>query len=162
MQRQYCILRVPQRPRKLEGRYSFVPTRSWKETFFFLSYRGESRIVHTVRLEDSQNLVTCCASKFVSFSRYATFLFHRAFSLTSDDLDLSNTMAVSEDNTDLRWSGTLSGESADVLDDGLGGALEPGGHRSRVWDGRGADTLSFAVKTTHDDGCRCCLDSSVR
>lgn len=44
-------------------------------------------------------------------------------------------MAVSKDNTDLGRSGTLSGESADVLDDGLGGALEPGRDGSRVGDG---------------------------
>jgi hypothetical protein len=74
-----------------------------------------------------------------------------AILLTSDDLDLGDTMAVSEDNTDLRRSSTLSGQSADVLDNGLGGALEPGRNRSRIWDGRSADTFSLAVKTTH--GC---------
>lgn len=73
--------------------------------------------------------------------------------LTSDDLNLSDTMAVSEDDTDLRWSSTLSCKFADVVDHGLGGALEPGRNGSRVWDGRGADTLSLAVKTTHDCGC---------
>ncbi len=74
--------------------------------------------------------------------------------LTSNDFDLGNAMAVSEDDTNLRRSRTLSGEFADVLDDGLWCALEPGRHRSRVWDGRGADALSFAVKTAHGCGSR--------
>ncbi|KAG9796195.1 hypothetical protein KCU88_g435, partial [Aureobasidium melanogenum] len=73
--------------------------------------------------------------------------------LTSDDLDLGDTMAVSKDNTDLRRSGTLSGEFADVVDDRLRGALEPRGHAARVWDGRSTDTLSLAVKTTHGGCC---------
>jgi hypothetical protein len=72
--------------------------------------------------------------------------------LTSHHLDLGNTMAVSQNDTDLRGSRTLSGKFADVVDHGLGGALEPGRHGSRVWDGRGADTLSIAVKTTHGGG----------
>ena len=62
-------------------------------------------------------------------------------------------MAVSEDDTDLRWSCTFSGEFADVVNDGIRGRLEPCWDLSRVWDGGGADTLSFAVKTTHGDGC---------
>lgn len=107
--------------------------------------------MHTAGLEDSQDFVTCVRRGLVSF--HTTLQHSMGCSLTGDDLDLSDTMAVSEDNTDLRRGGTFSGESADVLDDGLGGALEPGGHGSRVWDGRGTDTLSFAVKTTHDDGC---------
>ena len=100
--------------------------------------------MHTARLEDSQNLVTCAEIDQQSCSNSKSLR-----TLTSDDLDLSDTMAISEDDTDLRWSSTLSCEFADVVDHGLWGALEPGRNRSRVWDGGGADTLSLAVKTTH-------------
>jgi hypothetical protein len=68
---------------------------------------------------------------------------------TSDDLDLRDAMAVSQDNADLRRGGALASQLADVVDDGLGSALEPGGHAARVGDGRGRDALAFAVKTTH-------------
>ncbi len=85
----------------------------------------------------------------VSISRLLNSPFARF--LTSHNLHLGNTMAVSQDDTDLGRSRTLSGKFADVVNHGFGGALEPGRHRSRVRDGRGADTLSFAVKTTH--GC---------
>lgn len=47
---------------------------------------------------------------------------------TSNDLDLGDTMAVTQDNTDLRRGGTLSGEFADLVDDGFRRALEPGRH----------------------------------
>jgi hypothetical protein len=73
--------------------------------------------------------------------------------LTGNDLDLGDTVAVSKDNSDLRGRGTFSGKLADVVDDCLRGALEPGRYRSRIWDGRSADTLSLAVKTTHGCGC---------
>jgi len=82
-----------------------------------------------IRLEDAENLVT------------------------SDNLDLRNTVRVPEDNTDLRGSCTLLGELADLVDDLLGGGLEPGGRGARVGDGAGGYTLSVAVKTTHDGGC---------
>ena len=68
-------------------------------------------------------------------------------------------MAISEDDTDLRWSCTFSGEFADVVNDSLRCGLEPCWHLSRVWNGGGADTLSLAVKTTH--GCSCVLSSRV-
>lgn len=71
---------------------------------------------------------------------------------TSDNLDLSDTMAIPEDNTDLRRSGTLAGKFADIVDDLVGAALEPGGNAARVWDGGRGDTLAFAVKTTHVGG----------
>jgi hypothetical protein len=90
-----------------------------------LSYPCDLGMVHTVGLEDSQDFVTCAQGR-VSFKIFIDISSRRF--LTSDDLDLSDTMAVSEDNTDLRRSSTFPGESADVLDNCLWGALEPGGH----------------------------------
>jgi len=66
-----------------------------------------------IGLEDSENLVT------------------------SDHLDLRNTVRISEDDTDLRWSGTLLRKLADLVDNLLGGGLEPRRRGSGVWDGRG-------------------------
>jgi len=79
-----------------------------------------------VGLEDSENLVT------------------------SDNLDLSNTVGVTEDNTDLRWGGTLLCELADLLDNLLWGGLQPRWWSAGVWDGRGRNALSVAVHATHD------------
>lgn len=56
---------------------------------------------------------------------------------TSDDLDLGDTMAVTQDNTDLGGGGTLLGQLADLLDDLLGGGLEPRGGVAAVGDSRG-------------------------
>lgn len=36
----------------------------------------------------------------------------------------------------------------------FGGGFEPGWGGARVWDSGGADTLSFAVKTTHTGGTK--------
>ena len=58
-------------------------------------------------------------------------------------------MTVTEDNTDLRRGGTLLGELADVVDNLLGGGLEPRWGVAGVRDGGGGNALSFAVKTTH-------------
>lgn len=67
---------------------------------------------------------------------------------TSDNLDLGNAVAVTEDNTNLRRGSTLSGELADLVDDLLGGGLQPGRSRTAVGNSRGANTLSLAVHTT--------------
>ena len=69
--------------------------------------------------------------------------------VTSNNLDLSNTVRVTEDNTNLRRSSTLLSELADLVDDLVGGGLEPGRGGARVGDGRGGNALSLAVKTTH-------------
>ena len=58
-------------------------------------------------------------------------------------------MRVTEDNTNLRRSSTLLSELADLVDDLVGGGLEPGRGGARVGDGRGGNALSLAVKTTH-------------
>jgi len=55
----------------------------------------------TVRPEDAENLVS------------------------SNDLDLCDSMAVTENDTDLRWSGTLTSELGDLVDDLVGGGLQP-------------------------------------
>ena len=60
-------------------------------------------------------------------------------------------MAVTEDNTDLRGGGTLLRELADVLNDLLGGGLQPRRRGTRVGDGGRGNALSLAVKTTHFD-----------
>jgi hypothetical protein len=69
--------------------------------------------------------------------------------LTSDVLDLGNTVRVTENDTDLRRSGTLTGELGDLLDDLLGGGLQPRRGGSRVGESGGRNALSLAVKTAH-------------
>jgi hypothetical protein len=110
--------------------------------------------VHTVRLEDTEDLVACILSH-VSFN-FSTarliMLYLQVSKRTSNDLDLSDTMAISQDDTDLGGSGTLASELADIVNDGVGRALEPGGHAAGVGDGRRGDTLALAVKATHIGG----------
>jgi len=57
--------------------------------------------------------------------------------VTSNDLDLSDTMRVTEDNTDLRWSGTFLRKLANLVDDLLGSGLQPRRRSARVWESRG-------------------------
>jgi hypothetical protein len=44
---------------------------------------------------------------------------------TSDNLDLSDTVRISEDDTDLGWSCALLRKFADLIDNLVGGSLEP-------------------------------------
>lgn len=71
--------------------------------------------------------------------------------VTSHEADLRNAMGVSEGNTDLGGGQTLAGELGDLLDDLLGGGLEPGGRSAAVGEGGGRNALSGSVHTTH--GC---------
>ena len=71
---------------------------------------------------------------------------------TSDNLHLRNAMAVSEHYTDLRWSCALLRKFADLVFHGIRGGLQPDWWRAGVWNGRRADTLAVAVKTTHVGG----------
>ena len=71
------------------------------------------------------------------------------FLRTGDNLDLGNAVGVTEDDTDLRGSGTLLGQLADLVDDLIGGGLQPSGSGARVGDRGGRNTLSVAVKSTH-------------
>jgi hypothetical protein len=68
---------------------------------------------------------------------------------TGDSLDLGDTVAVTEDNTDLRRRSTFPGELANLIDDLLGGGLDPRSRLARVGDGGGRNALSLGVKTTH-------------
>lgn len=68
---------------------------------------------------------------------------------TGDNLNLGNTVAVTEDNTDLRRGGTLLGQLADVVDNLVGGGLEPGRGGARVGNGGGRNALALGVKATH-------------
>jgi hypothetical protein len=72
-----------------------------------------------------------------------------SFQHTGDNLDLGNTVGVTEDDTNLRGGSTLPGELADLLDDLVGGGLEPGGSGARVGESGGRNALSLAVKSTH-------------
>lgn len=74
---------------------------------------------------------------------------------TSDNLDLGNTVGVTEDNTNLGRSGTLLGELADVVNNLLGGGLEPSGRSARVGESGGGNALALAVKTTHFELVMC-------
>lgn len=67
---------------------------------------------------------------------------------SGDALDLSDTVAVSEDNTNLRWSHTLSGKLEDLLRDLLGSNLEPSWGGSLVGKSGAGDTLVGIVHTT--------------
>ena len=92
---------------------------------------------------------------------------------TGDDLDLGDTVRITQNDTDLRRRSTLSGELADLLNNLFGGGLQPGGSGARVGDGGGRNALALAVKSTHlgcefvvvvedeVDGCRrsCCRKS---
>lgn len=66
-------------------------------------------------------------------------------------------MGVTEDDTDLGRGSTLLGQLADLVNDLLGGGLEPRRGVAAVGDRRGGDTLSLGVKTAHfDGGLWCC------
>lgn len=115
--------------------------------------------IRTGGLEDAQNAVTW--QQNVSAKKVPMPLGEgSALRRTSDKLDLGDTVGVTENDTNLRRGSTLSGELADLLNDLLGGGLQPAGSGAAVGEGRSGDTLSFAVKSTHVvGGCR--LSSSV-
>lgn len=71
------------------------------------------RISRTVALENPENLVA------------------------SDDLDLRDTVGVAEGDTDLRGCGAFLGHLADLVDDLIGGGLEPG------WGSAGGNVLAI-------------------
>ena len=67
----------------------------------------------------------------------------------SDTLNLRDTVLISEDNTDLRRSGTLSGELADLLNEIGGGNLDPGWGSLSVRQRSTGNTFSLGVHSTH-------------
>lgn len=107
---------------------------------------------HTVGLQDTEDLVTCRTTT-VSISRPSIIANSlegfAGFKHTSDNLDLSNTVGVTEDDTNLGGGSTLLSELADLVDDLLGGGLEPRGGVARVGDRGGRDALALGVKTAH-------------
>ena len=125
------------------------------------SYGIEDR---TVALQDLRySLVTSPQTK-CSTCTYTEDL------VTGDDLDLGNTVAVTEDNTDLGGGSTafisfapflsqrqeslnipLLGELADLVNDLVGSGLQPAGGSARVGESGGRNALSLGVKTTHCD-----------
>jgi hypothetical protein len=82
--------------------------------FPLCSMQCSNWLLRTVALEDSQNLVA------------------------GNDLDLSDTVGVAEGYTDLRRSCTFTSKLADLVNDLLGGGLQPSWWSARVWDGGGA------------------------
>ena len=125
---------------------------------FFCKDSGE--VLHTIWLEDAEDLI---AYSYVSKSGESVE--YKWGSLTSDDLDLSNTMGVPQSNTDLWRSRAFLCELADLIDDLFGGNLEPRWGCARVWDSTGWYTFAIAMETTHDcwwlsiwgscEGCWC-------
>ena len=71
----------------------------------------DRNVEHTVRLEDTKDLVT------------------------SDKTDLGDTVRVTEGNTDLGGCKALASQLGDVLDDIVGGGLEPCRGSAAVGDG---------------------------
>lgn len=63
--------------------------------------------------------------------------------VTGDNLSLGNTMSISQQNTDLGWSQTLSGVLDDLLNNLVRGQLEPSWSVSRVRNSGRGDTLSL-------------------
>jgi len=70
-------------------------------------------------------------------------------------------VGVTEDNTDLGGGGTLLGQLADVVNNLVGGGLEPCGSGARVGESGGGNALALAVKTTHFDLVMCPEELSV-
>lgn len=61
-------------------------------------------------------------------------------------------MRVTQDDTNLRRGSTLLGQLADLLDDLLGGGLQPRRGSARVGNRGGRNALALAVKSTHLGG----------
>ena len=61
-------------------------------------------------------------------------------------------MAVPQHNTNLRRSGALLCEFADLILNGIGCDFEPGWSGARVWDGGRAYALAVALQATHFGG----------
>jgi hypothetical protein len=84
-----------------------------KDAVYEDPYTFHRNVEHTVRLEDTKDLVT------------------------GDETDLGNTVRVTEGNTDLRWGQTLTGELDDVVDNIFWGRLEPRRGSATVRESRG-------------------------
>ena len=80
-------------------------------------------------------------------SRVTNFAFH-SHPHTSDNLDLSNAVAITENNTNLRGGSALLGELANVVNDLVGGGLQPGRRAAGEGDGGRGNALALAVEAT--------------
>ena len=69
--------------------------------------------------------------------------------VTSDALDLGDTHAVTESDTDLRGGHTLLSQLADLLNDVLRSHLDPRSGLALVRQSGAAHTLTLAVHATH-------------
>lgn len=65
--------------------------------------------------------------------------------ITSDNFGLRNSVSISQDNTDLRRSQTLSGVLDDLLNDVIGRQLEPSWGVSRVRSSGGRNSFSLKL-----------------
>lgn len=99
----------------------------------------------TAGLEDTQNAVTCARTEsqpsssptLIHTVRLQLLPGRRGTKHTGDDLDLGDSVGVTQDDTDLGRGGTLLGQLADLVDDLVGGGLEPRGGAAAVGDSRG-------------------------
>jgi len=71
--------------------------------------------------------------------------------VTGDGLDLRNTVGITEEDTNLSRRKTLLGVLADLLNNFLGGSLDPRGRSATVGEGTTRDTLTRSIHTTHFD-----------
>ena len=100
------------------------------------------RILRTSRLENAEN--------FVSYIALAIGPnFPTAMIPTSNNFNLSDSMRVTKNNTNLRGSSALLRELADLVNDLFGSGLQPCGRIAAVGDSRGRNALAIAVQATH-------------
>jgi hypothetical protein len=71
----------------------------------------------------------------------------------SDCLNLTDTLTVTKNNTDLAGSETLTSKLADALRDLSWSGLQPRGSGATVWSSRSTHTLTRTVHATHFLGC---------
>lgn len=65
--------------------------------------------------------------------------------VASNNSDLGDAVGVAKSNTNLRRSGTLASELADLVDDLGRSGLQPSWRVAAVGEGRGRDTLSLSL-----------------
>ena len=100
---------------------------------------------HTIRLEDSQDLVSCTSSMLW----FQSYIVHK---LTSNDFDLGNAVRVPQKNANLWWSLTFLSKLANLLNDLFGCCFQPCWRSSTIWNGRGRNALAMTVHATHIGG----------
>jgi len=85
-------------------------------------------------LADSDSLLDQHVKIFRDFWCEAVGLEDSENLVASNHLHLRNTVRISKNNTDLRWSSTLLRKLADLVHDLLRGGLEPRRRSPGVWD----------------------------